>query len=123
MSFKVGDRVKIVGNKADGKYDVGTIGYVTEQYMSRIYRVSPNNDDKEYGNLYTEDDLEIYTDDDTIQSVMDAVNVEPLSTDAFRRIIEMLNGAVESALDNMDFDKAIEYAVMMRECERMMQDE
>jgi hypothetical protein len=81
-------------------------------------------------------------DDDTIKAVMDAVSdpnapltnktafemymkykPEPLSTDTFRRIIEMLDAAAESALDNMDFDKAIEYAVMMRECERMMKDE
>ncbi len=39
---------------------------------------------------------------------------------AFRRIIDMLDVWVQDMLEAGDADKAIEYAVMMRECERMM---
>ena len=79
--------------------------------------------DKEALYLYEYEFEVVRDDDDTIKAVMDAVNVEPLSTGAFRQIIEMLNGAVESELDDCNFDKAIEYAIMMKECERMMEDE
>ena len=45
--------------------------------------------------------------------------IEPLSADAFRRIIEALNGAVDAALDNGDYEDAYGYAVMMQEVERV----
>ena len=45
--------------------------------------------------------------------------IENLSLDAFIRIINALNGGVDAALDNCDYEEAIEYAIMMRECERM----
>jgi hypothetical protein len=41
------------------------------------------------------------------------------SADAFARIIASLNDAVNAMLASDDCDKAIEYAIMMRECERM----
>jgi hypothetical protein len=121
MSFKVGDKVRLLAGNGYGHAE-GTLGVITVVMAEDVAKVSMNDG---YPPIYLYDhEFEVVRDDDdTIQSVMDVVNVEPLSTGAFRQIIEMLNGAVESALDDMNFDKAIEYAVMMRECERMMKDE
>jgi hypothetical protein len=63
-----------------------------------------------------------YTDDSTtIANVLDAI--KPSSVNAFQSIITGLSEAIAMHLADNDFDKAIEYAVMMRECERIMKDE
>jgi len=46
----------------------------------------------------------------------------PTSAAAFANIVHALNDAVAAMLEDCNFDKAIECAIMMRECERMRDD-
>lgn len=108
---------------------------VGKMYITRDgQKVGPMKGADNKGAKFYADNVGLYFEDGTfgygencrcknLDIVADHVErIEPLSTDAFRRIIEMLNGSVDAALDDLNFDDAIEYAVMMRECERMMRD-
>jgi hypothetical protein len=98
MTHKVGDKVRIIAQESGHGFDIGevvTIDLVNE-YM---------NGTASYGSgdwLLMEYECEAIK--------------EPLaltSKDAFRAIHEALNGAVDAALDNCDYERAIKYALWM----------
>jgi len=106
---KVGDKVR--GIKGNYSHRVGQIGTVDG--------FAPGGD---VYVMWPGEKFSLWSDVRCIELVDETPASDTTSADAFARIIAILNDALNAMLASDDYDKAIEYAIMMRECERMRDD-